>query len=507
MNILPEYTHSFIFIFQKYKMPMEVTDEELFEGFIADLKERSKPSKNDIRYERYVKYINCFISKFGRERVYLVGSTSERSKLAFSKDNGDADFLMVSGKLEIPAENLVSNREAPCFVWIRADSCSRDIGLEVVGDEYISANTLREVRPELFTILRAIYLHVTAAVNKLPETDEDMTILSVSSKVGIQTTTYRSLKFEEKIEDLKEFFLSNENNERANEKEKLLKDRWKQVTVSECEKKIYRRLYEASKLAIPSDRKKNNGGIAFFVQLVEEYLARQSGALPKTPSDEMNNFQTNRDNDTDQNSSKMVDLACNKDKLFKATYTEKCHKDFVPALVITGELEDMRLWKKRVLYNGWDENKVNDICDTEIFVVSRVCPKSPNAEKDFCLSFNLAERKLMMAMSTVEKRVFLILKAFLKGVFVNRHKEQDKELKLTTYHIKTLLFWLYEQNKGEDTWSVQKLTDIALAVFLEKLQVKELSHYFIPSSNLFLDFETSDFQLLIYCVQEAWNSL
>jgi hypothetical protein len=73
-------------------MPMGVTDEDLFEKFIAALEERTKPSKNDIRYERYVNYINCFISKFGRERVHLVGSTSERSKLVFSKEYGDADF-------------------------------------------------------------------------------------------------------------------------------------------------------------------------------------------------------------------------------------------------------------------------------------------------------------------------------------------------------------------------------------------------------------------------------
>jgi hypothetical protein len=55
----------------------------------------------------------------------------------------------------------------------------------------------------------------------------------------------------------------------------------------------------------------------------------------------------------------------------------------------------------------------------------------------------------MIAMSTVERRVYLILKAFLKGVFDDIHKQNDKVLKLTTYHIKTLLFWLYEQNKGE----------------------------------------------------------
>lgn len=218
-------------------MLLNANDEHLLEKHISELEERTKPSKNDIRFQRYVNYINCFLEKFGREKVYLVGSTSEKSKLAFSRDDGDADFLLVSGKLEIPVENIVPNRRTPCYVWIRADALSRDIGLEIVEDEYISANTLREVRPELFTILRAIYLHVTATVNKLPETDTARTVLSVSSKVGIQTTAYRSLKFDDNIEDFKNYFRRSKNVERTIEREKLLAERWKHLKVSENEKK------------------------------------------------------------------------------------------------------------------------------------------------------------------------------------------------------------------------------------------------------------------------------
>jgi hypothetical protein len=85
------------------------TDEEIKDAY-QPLKSVLNQAKNDIRYARYVNSINFFISKFGRERLHLVGSTDELSKLAYSKDDGDADFLLVSGKLEIPVENLVQNK-------------------------------------------------------------------------------------------------------------------------------------------------------------------------------------------------------------------------------------------------------------------------------------------------------------------------------------------------------------------------------------------------------------
>ena len=267
-------------------------------------------------------------------------------------------------------------------------------------------------------------------------------------------------------------------------------------------KKIYSRVYEASKLAIPSNRKKNNGGIAFFVQLVEEILTRQRDGLSKAFDNDSYERLTDKADD-DCNQDKCTKVLLKKEKVLKATYEEKNHKDFVPALVITGKLETMKQWKKRALDNGWKEDKVNDIYDTEIFVVSRASPNTSNSEKDFCVSFNLAEQKLMLALSTVKRRVYLILKAFLKGVFENKHKQQDKELRLTTYHIKTLLFWLYEQYENEDSMSVQDLTDRALVYLLKKIDMRELPHYFVPSSNLFVDFEQSDYQILRECVIEV----
>ena len=115
--------------------------------------------------------------------MHLVGSTGELSKLAYSKDDGDADFLLVSEKLVIPVENLVQNKYGPCYVLITADSLHNH-GCEIILGKYLSTKDLRNVGPELFTILRAVYLPVTTKMDKLPEAGENLTMLTVSSKVG-----------------------------------------------------------------------------------------------------------------------------------------------------------------------------------------------------------------------------------------------------------------------------------------------------------------------------------
>ncbi|XP_045176614.2 uncharacterized protein LOC123537109 [Mercenaria mercenaria] len=483
------------------KMSLCFTDEGLLEECIKKLEERAKPSKNDIRYGTYVKYVNCFLSKFGKERVYLVGSTGERSKLAFFKDDGDADFLMVSGKLEISVTSIVQNSNVPCYIWIRADERCRGIGLKTVKDKYLSANTLREVRPELFTVLRAVYLQTTAPVDELPETDEDRTILSVSSKVGLQTTSYRSLQFDIDIEAYKRNNSYVKNAVSGDKRKNRFTERWKSMKIHHQDEKIYRRIYDILKPLIQSnDKRENNGGIATFAQFVAEIITRQN-ENSECPSNSMS--------EEDECFCYQNDLKCEDivtGKAIRATYTETSHKDFVPALVIKGELECMKQWKERVEARGWPLSKVNEIYNTDVFAVARVAPINPNTEKDFCLSFNLAEQKLMESMSKTQRRVFLILKAYLKGVFEHNHRLKGTELRLKTYHIKNLLFWLYESNEENDKQPVQTILQKALGSLREKFCNENLSHYFVPSNNLFIDFEKSDFEMLKECVDEIQKS-
>ncbi|XP_060596553.1 uncharacterized protein LOC132750566 [Ruditapes philippinarum] len=165
----------------------------------------------------------------------------------------------------------------------------------------------------------------------------------------------------------------------------------------------------------------------------------------------------------------------------------------------------MEKWKTRVEKLKWPAGKVDRIFNANVFVAARMSPVNPNPGKDFCLSFNLPEKEMMLSISPVQKKVFLIMKAFLKGVIEKRHAELRKELTLKTYHIKHLMFWVYEEKVGEME-SVSYLLKKALDSLTDALRSKKLSHYFVESNNMFVDFEDTDYKILLTCLEEVKSS-
>lgn len=487
-------------------------DFESFAEYTRRLEELAELSSNDIRYGQYAQYTNCFISKFVKERTYLVGSTAEKAKLSFSKDSGDADVLIVSGKIQVRTENLEFKLHNPCYLWIRADECMKNMGLELVNDKYLSARLLRELRPELFTLLRAIHSQVTACVDRLPDANRSNTIVSVPSKVGLASTCYTGLKLNGNNIQLEYKYSRNDALQRTEQTKQHLIERWKTVKVHESDRKMLQRAFKALKIGKhPGGRGEPNGQLAFVVQAVHDALSRPkltlSTATPELDRTAKPSLNIKRQlsgddifHENDLNDEKYVD---GKDVSVRATYRTKHNRDFVPALKISGEIKYMQQWKSRVQTAGWPESKVNDIYSTDVFVISRMATVNPNIEKDFCLSFNLAEQKLVRMMTNTQRSVYLILKSYLKGTFEETHKKEGFELKLKTYHIKTLLFWLfesYQHTEGADNYeTVYKVLHTALDFLRQKLTDRELFHYFIPS-NLFIDFEDDDFRILIECV-------
>ncbi|XP_053404203.1 uncharacterized protein LOC123537064 isoform X2 [Mercenaria mercenaria] len=471
-----------------------------FEQYIERLEKQAEPSKNDVRYGQYVHYANCFLEKFGMERVYMVGSTGDRTKLAWSKDDGDADILVVSGKLEISVENLEFKPYNPCYVWIHADNVSKQLGLQLIDSLYLSAHSLRELKPELFTILRAIHSHVTAGFDRLPEAGENDTIITVTSKVGLASTKYRNFRIYGDIPQHQRESRKN-NFARSEEAERYLTKRMANVEVHEYDMKMLQRIMKVLKVAKrPGGFRDNSGKIAFFATALEDALKRPK---LKTVSDKGD---CGAENNTEEpihplKYENSFDEFVHRN--VRVAYKEKHHRDVVPALRVKGEIMYMQQWKRRVKDAGWEESKIKDIYNTDVFVVSRIAPVSPNFDKDFCLSFNLAEQKLVKLMTNIQRKVFLVLKSFLKGTFERRHSEERLELKFKTYHMKTLLFWLYEtyssSSMGTDTEKVQTDLNVALNYLRKKLIDRELLHYFVPS-NLFVDFKEADFRVLLECV-------
>jgi hypothetical protein len=70
------------------------------------------------------------------------------------------------------------------------------------------------------------------------------------------------------------------------------------------------------------------------------------------------------------------------------------------------------------------------------FVVAKPAVDKPEIEKDFCLAYNIPEIKLARAMTSVQKSVMLIIKAFQKTILLEEYSEE-----LTTFHWKTAIYW------------------------------------------------------------------
>jgi hypothetical protein len=135
-------------------------------------------------------------------------------------------------------------------------------------------------------------------------------------------------------------------------------------------------------------------------------------------------------------------------------------------------------------------------------------PVNPNQLKDFSLSFNLSEGKLVKAFSRVQRYVYLILKAYLKGIFEKLYKDEHRPLKIKTYHVKTILFWLFESQMDDikqenEARAVYQIVCKALLLFREKLTERNLPHYFVPAVNLLSEFEEQDIRIGIDCIDNV----
>ncbi|CAC5390444.1 unnamed protein product [Mytilus coruscus] len=162
-------------------------------------------------------------------------------------------------------------------------------------------------------------------------------------------------------------------------------------------------------------------------------------------------------------------------------YKSKSSKDFIPAFPLAGKPRFLDEWKQRK--RVWPpEHVVDDIYNSEFFVVAKPALTKQERKKDFCLAYNNGEIKLARAMTSVQKKVVLILKAIKKSLL------KDYSEILTTFHWKTAVYWNSETLNSllivdtED--NVFKLLIKVLDYMINCLRSRELQHFFIPS-NLF----------------------
>ena len=464
--------------------------------YLDKLLQRSTPSPNDKTHSDCVRYVNAFLSHFGDERVYLVGSTAEETKLTLSLDNGDADFLMVSGKLAIPVSKIECRADNPSFVWIRSehlDSSGNTLGIKMTetseGKRYLLADILHDLDTRLFTIIRGIYKLVTINTDSVPGKTRK-TVLSEKSSVGLATIEMKGLKINDKneIPQLRKLC--------PKKRQSIKPIIQKRVKSTEGLDEILELLALFCTSEDPIEHDTYFERFTYVVKLLLDRRKREMLQLRKeTP---ILQFIDKMDDDPEDSgpiseSPGDLEIAISDLKLpsvVKATCKRKIMKDFVPALRVFGKLPFMQEWFEE---NGnWLSDRVKlEIKNTEIYVVAKETPINPN-EKDFCLSFNHAEVILAKELVQVQRKCLLMLKAYHKGVFEKTMAKYTSKVKLKTFHLKTALYWVLEETGRTELWEEENL-ELAVCQVLQYLREalfrKTLLHYF-TKGNLFYGMET-----------------
>jgi len=459
-----------------------------------------------LQQQKYCKYISMFLSHFsktrdGGERCMVVGSTCEKTRLRSCENKGDYDYLIIS-KIVIPSECLEYKADIPAFVNINGTSLKEFPGVKMIDDTFLPSNLLSDFRPEAFKHIKNMY-DIISGSSLIRSRNSRHVAFDHRIKPGTSLVHYVDLKCPEIPYEVPH---KDSNQIRKNFEEHLQNDsRLRDMTFSTVNV-VGDLVREYNKL----DVLPNNPGSAFqqaygpIMEAVDEHehestemrederkqpnqeevklLETDAECTPQNVQEEMANIpaeDTHIPMDIDSNGCKEAES----DKV-EIQYMYKCSKDFIPAFPLSARPKYLDAWRMRKRISEWpSRSTIDEIYKSEFFVVAKPAVDKPEIEKDFCLAYNIPEIKLARAMTSVQKSVMLIIKAFQKTIL----EEYSEEL--TTFHWKTAIYW---ESECVDHSLLETRTEENIYNFLQKVLVRmtrslcegNLEHYFVPS-NLF----------------------
>ncbi|XP_063420362.1 uncharacterized protein LOC134705541 [Mytilus trossulus] len=463
---------------------------------IDRLEKMAKPVPNDKRQKKYCKYISLFLSHFGQERCMVAGSTNENTRLRLKEDEGDFDYLIISG-ISIPIECLEYRKNLPCFVYINGSTlASLFPGVQLIDGKYLPSDLLSEIKPEAFKHSRNIYKIVT----QMDSTRGRNTLrVSIDHKIkpGLSLVHYSNpicpglnMEQNKQKKDTGKIKQNIEKNlERdSDEFKEMIYSRvkafggivggWEELNKSpDTEKTIIHQTYDPIIKAFNC----------------EDNLHQAGPSNPKKPKLESNNDLSTSTNALTtsslsgrlNNESQREEDAPGNDVDDEVTiqYSYKTSKDFIPVFPLKGKPKYLDEWLNRI--RKWPPTDVvTDIYNSEFFVVAKPALVEPSKDMDFCLACNIGEIKLAKAMTQLQRNVILIIKALQKSAL------RDYTEILTTFHWKTVVYWVSEKTETqilEDRTekNVHNFLQNVLEYMVDCLCKNDLQHYFVPS-NLFV---------------------
>lgn len=431
------------------------------ESYFKTLEDQSKPVPNDDRQERYCKYITKFASHFGNERVILTGSTIKGLRLRSHKDEGDFDYLIISG-IAIPVDALEQRDDLPCFVHIRADKLKTSFsGSLIVDGKYLHSKVLKEfeVTKEGFPITSGLKPILTAPKISKGRHSKHLEI-NLQAKPGTSQVHY-SIR---KSDDLDPEILSviDEEDDAGNFQSAV-----RSSNISTDIKDILCNLVSTLVGAVTIDTT-----LSMLFQTLSGLIKSATSSENYMPPSKRI---CTRESDTDSDSG----------KVYRVPYLYKSSKDFIAAFPLQGKLPCLEKWKHRMMSRKnllWPElDTIENIYNAEVYVVAKPAIVKPNPSKDFCLGFNQAEHILAKSFSPDQRLCLLLLKSLQKG-FLECYSDT-----LTTFHWNNAFYHKCGEIDPElfdrDSTILVALGDV-LTYMAECLEKGCLQHYFIESNLL-----------------------
>ncbi|XP_071954309.1 uncharacterized protein [Antedon mediterranea] len=149
-----------------------------------------------------------------------------------------------------------------------------------------------------------------------------------------------------------------------------------------------------------------------------------------------------------------------------------------------------REWPKKTI--------VEKIITDGYHLVPKYYPAGKGIDLEWRLSFSMAERTLAHTFTENQRKCYMVFKKLWRKCF--------KEPKvLSSYHIKTTMFWLCERTSPTD-WIDSNLGDRFLDLqnfLIQFLQKENLPNYFIPENNMISNIDAEDVKVILAKVQNV----
>src|SRR6218665_1887823 len=148
---------------------------------------------------------------------------------------------------------------------------------------------------------------------------------------------------------------------------------------------------------------------------------------------------------------------------------------------------DSQMWPLRPRNNGWPTSEtISEVVRNGCHVVYSQHRAYRNDERQWRLSFSVAEVILLQSWTKTQQIVYHLLRFFAKRELIKEDCPKEDEV-LCTYNLKTLMLWTCE-NMSPEWWDSSPVIATCcelLNILSDWLKRIHCPNYFIPEANLF----------------------